>query len=201
MNHPVKVLVFAGSTRAGSWNRQLAAAAARIARADGAEVTELHLGDLTLPLYDGDLEAQAVPPDVIRLKELLYTHEAWLIATPEYNGSYPPVLKNAIDWASRPVPHHPEWRDGRRPFAGKVAGIVSASPGAMGGIRAQSHLLPLLMNLGTWVAPRQFALIKADEGFDPDGQLGQETNRAGLRAVVEQVLWAAARLGVRHAAP
>lgn len=196
-----KLLVFAGSTRAGSWNRKLAAAAARIARADGAEVTELHLADLALPLYDGDLEAQAVPVAVVRLKELLYTHEAWIIATPEYNGSYPPVLKNAIDWASRPIAHHPEWKDGRKPFAGKVAGIVSASPGALGGIRAQSHLLPLLMNLGAWVAPRQFALIKAEEGFDPDGQLGNEANRAGLRAVVDQVLWAARRIGEPHAAP
>ena len=82
MKAPVKALVFAGSTRAGSWNRKLAAAAARVARADGAEVTELHLADLALPLYDGDLEAQAVPVAVVRLKELLYTHEAWIIATP-----------------------------------------------------------------------------------------------------------------------
>lgn len=201
MNVPPRLLVFSGSTRTGSWNRQLAAAAARMARADGARVTELDLADFDLPIYNGDLEARGFPAAAIRLKEIFYTHEAWIIATPEYNGSYPAVLKNAIDWASRPLPAHPEWQDGRLPFAGKVVGVLSASPGGLGGLRAQSHLLPLLMNLGAWVAPTQYGLARADEAFDPDGQLSTDAQRAGLQAVVDQVLWAAARIGQPHVAP
>lgn len=202
MNAPTQLLVFAGSTRAASWNRKLAAAAAQMARDDGAEVTLLELADFDLPLYNGDLEAQrGLPAAAMRLKEIFYTHPAWIIATPEYNGSYPALLKNAIDWASRPVPKHPEWADGRKPFAGKVVGVLSASPGALGGLRAQSHLLPLLMNLHCWVAPKQFGLVKADGGFDPDGHLATDASRAGVRTVVDQVLWAAARIGTAHPAP
>jgi NAD(P)H-dependent FMN reductase len=201
MNTATRLLVFAGSTRAGSINRKLAAAAARMAESGGAQVTLLDLADHELPIYQGDLEARGFPAAALRLKEIFYTHEAWLIACPEYNGSYPALLKNTLDWASRPVPNHPQWQDGRKPFAGKVVGVLSASNGVLAGLRGQSHLLPLLMNLGAWVAPKQFGLAKADEAFDPDGQLATDAQRAGLRAVVDQVLWAAPRIGLPHAAP
>ena len=99
----MKLLIFAGSTRQHSYNRQLAHAAATLARASGAEVTHLELSTLDIPLYNADLEAQGTPPDVIRLKEVMDAHAAWIICSPEYNGSYTALLKNTLDWASSPV--------------------------------------------------------------------------------------------------
>lgn len=194
MTTPPKLLVFAGSTRADSWNRKLATLAAHMARADGAEVTHIELADFDLPLYNGDLEARGIPPAAMRLKELFHAHPAWIICSPEYNGSYTGLLKNTIDWVSRPVQGHPEWGNGTRPFAGKVVGLLSAAPGALGGIRSLDHLAPLLRTLQCWVAPKQFAVSKAGEAFDPDGQLSAEPARASVRAVVEQVLTASQRL-------
>lgn len=193
MTTPIPLLVFAGSTRAQSWNRQLAGAVADIAAAEGAQVTRLELAEFDVPLYNADLEAQGTPPDVIRLKEIFHAHPAWLICSPEYNGSYTALLKNTIDWVSSPVKGDPLWSSGSKPFAGKVVGLLSASPGALGGLRSLSHLAPLLMNLQCWVAPRQFALARAHEAFDPDGQLSVEASRTQAHAVVEQVLWAARR--------
>lgn len=194
MSTPMALLVFSGSNRAQSLNRQLTYAAGDIATAKGAQVTRLHLSDFDLPIYDGDLEARGLPRDVIRLKEVLHAHPAWIISAPEHNGSYPALLKNAIDWASRPVAGDPAWAVGTRPFAGKVIGLLSASPGALGGVRGLAHLAPLLMQLQAWVAPQQFALSKAHEAFDPNGALSTEAHRVAVHSVVEQVLWAARRL-------
>ena len=92
-----KLLVFAGSTRQHSYNRRLAQVAAGMAREAGADVTLLELSDFDIPLYNADLEAQGTPADVIRLKEILRQHPAWIICSPEYNGSYTALLKNTID--------------------------------------------------------------------------------------------------------
>ena len=189
-----QILVFAGSTRAGSWNRKLAAQAAHMARAEGAAVTHVELSDFELPLYNAELEANGMPVAAMRLKEIFHAHPAWIICSPEYNGSYTGLLKNTIDWVSRPVNGHPEWANGTRPFAGKVVGLLSASPGALGGLRSLEHLAPLLRTLQCWVAPKQFAVSRAGEAFDPDGQLASEAARASVRAVVEQVLVAGHRL-------
>ena len=190
MNAHTSVLVFAGSTRAASWNRQLATATAHMATAEGAAVTHIELADFDVPMYDADLEARGTPRDVVRLKEIFFAHPAWLICTPEYNGSYTALLKNTIDWVSSPIKGDPVWASGTKPFAGKVVGLLAASPGALGGLRSLSHLTPLLLNLQCWVAPRQFALSKAHEAFDSDGQLSTELARTSAKAVVEQVLWA-----------
>ncbi len=190
MNAHTSVLVFAGSTRAASWNRQLATATAHMATAEGAAVTHIELADFDVPMYDADLEARGTPRDVVRLKEIFFAHPAWLICSPEYNGSYTALLKNTIDWVSSPIKGDPVWASGTKPFAGKVVGLLAASPGALGGLRSLSHLTPLLLNLQCWVAPRQFALSKAHEAFDPDGQLSTELARTSAKAVVEQVLWA-----------
>ena len=184
---------FAGSTRAQSLNRKLAYAAGDIAAAEGAQVTRLDLADFDLPIYNGDLEAQGTPRDAVLLKEILHAHPAWIISAPEYNGSYPALLKNAIDWASRPVAGDPAWAVGTKPFAGKVVGLLAASPGALGGVRGLSHLAPLLLQLQCWVTPKQFALAKAGEAFDAHGALTSEPARAAVSGVVEQVLWAARR--------
>ena len=189
-----QLLVFAGSTRAGSWNRKLARVAADLARVAGAGVTHIELADFELPLYNADLEARGTPEAAIRLKELFHAHPGWIICSPEYNGSYTGLLKNTIDWVSSPVKGHPEWSSGTRPFEGKVVGLLSASPGALGGLRSQSHLAPLLTNLECWLAPKAFALGQAGSSFDDQGALVQETQRERVRAVVDQVLWAAQRL-------
>ncbi|CAM3751125.1 NADPH-dependent FMN reductase [Paracidovorax anthurii] len=190
-----KLLVFAGSTRQQSFNRRLARATAEIAREAGADATLLELSDFDIPLYNADLEARGTPADVVRLKEVLHAHPAWIVCSPEYNGSYTALLKNTLDWASSPVAGHPQWSDGTLPFRGKVVGMLSASPGALGGLRSQSHLAPLLVNLECWLAPKAFALGHAGSAFDAQGALADATHRERVRAVVDQVLWAGQRLG------
>jgi len=190
----MKLLVFAGSTRLQSHNRKLANNAAALARATGAEVTHIELSDYDIPMYNADLEAVATPPDVMRLKVLMHEHPAWIICSPEYNGSYTALLKNTIDWVSSPVHADPDWTDGFKSFRGKVVGMLSASPGMLGGLRSQSHLAPLILNSQCWLAPQAFALGRAGEAFDADGQLISESHRKSVQTVIDQVLWAAQRL-------
>ena len=190
----MRLLVFAGSTRLHSHNRKLAKVAAALARDAGAEVTHIELADFDVPMYNADLEAAGTPRDVLRLKELAHAHPAWILCAPEYNASYPALLKNTLDWISSPVASDPAWTDGFKSTRGKVVGMLSASPGALGGLRSQSHLAPLLLNLQCWVAPANFALGRAAEAFDAQGQLLDERARKNVRTVVDQVLWAAERL-------
>ena len=190
----MKLLVFAGSTRQQSFNRRLARAAADMAREAGADTTLLELSDFDIPMYNADLEARGTPPDVLRLKQLMWEHQAWIICSPEYNGSYTALLKNTIDWASSPVKGDPVWQDGTRAFRGKVVGMLSASNGALGGRRTQNKLAPLLITLECWLAPRAFALGQAANAFDEYGALVQEAHRQRVQGVVEQVLWATFRL-------
>lgn len=189
-----RLLVFAGSTRRQSFNRKLAGVAAALARASGAEVTHLELADFDIPMYNADQETSATPADVMRLKRLMHAHPAWIICSPEYNGSYTALLKNTIDWASSPVRGDPDWHDGLKSFTGKVVGVLSASPGALGGLRSQSHLVPLLFNAHCWVAPRTFALGNAGTAFDAHDALVSDSQRKNVQAVIDQVLFAAQRL-------
>ncbi|MCW5630442.1 MAG: NAD(P)H-dependent oxidoreductase [Rhodoferax sp.] len=190
----MKLLVFAGSTRQQSFNRRLAAVAAAMGRDAGAEVSHIELADFDIPMYNADLEARGTPADVLQLKQLMFEHPAWIICSPEYNGSYTALLKNTIDWVSSPVKSDPDWTDGFKSFRGKVVGMLSASNGTLGGLRSQSHLAPLLINSQCWLAPKAFALGRAADAFDADGQLRDETQRKNVRGVVDQVLWAAQRL-------
>ncbi|WP_334944149.1 NADPH-dependent FMN reductase [Nostoc sp.] len=163
-----KILAFAGSTRIDSYNKKLVKIAAAGAKAAGAEVTYLDLRDLPLPLFDEDLEAQeGLPANARTFKELLISHQGLLIASPEYNSSITAVLKNAIDWASRPAPNEASLAA----FAGKVATIMSASPGAIGGLRGLVHLRSILGNIKVLVLPDQVAVPKAYEAFNADGTL------------------------------
>lgn len=163
-----KILAFAGSTRTDSFNKKLVKAAIRGAEAAGAEVTYLDLRDLKLPLYDGDDEEQnGLPEGALRLKALMKSHDGLLISAPEYNSSISAVLKNAIDWASRPAPDEKPLEA----FAGKVAALVSASPGALGGLRGLVTVRSILGNIQVVVLPEQFALSKAHEAFNDDGTM------------------------------
>lgn len=190
----MKLLVFAGSTRQQSFNRRLAAVAAQMGRDAGAAVSHIELADYDIPMYNADLEARGTPADVVRLKQLMFEHPAWIICSPEYNGSYTALLKNTIDWVSSPIKADPDWTDGFKSFRGKVVGMLSASNGALGGLRSQSHLAPLLVNAQCWLAPKAFALGRAADAFDTAGALKDEGHRGNVRAVVDQVVWAAKRL-------
>jgi chromate reductase, NAD(P)H dehydrogenase (quinone) len=196
------ILIFAGSSRVQSFNRKLAKEAARLVKEAGARPTYFELQDLNIPLYNADLEARGTPRDVIALKELMHSHAGWIIASPEYNGSYTALLKNTLDWASSPAiagaectPDEAEnWKNGLKPFAGKVIGLLSASPGMMGGLRSLDHLAPLLRNLQCWLTPQQFALGKAGDAFDAQGHLKDAAAEAKVKAVIDQVIFAAQRL-------
>ncbi len=190
----MKLLVFAGSTRAASFNRRLARAVVELARPKAQVVTHLELSDFDLPLYNADLEANARPPAQVQLKALFADHDGWIICSPEYNASYPPLLKNVIDWVTSPVKGDPVWGDEFRASRGKVVGMLSASPGALGGLRAQAHLAPLLLNIQCWVAPKNYALGKAADAFDADGRLVNDKAHASVEAVIDQVIAAATRL-------
>jgi chromate reductase, NAD(P)H dehydrogenase (quinone) len=202
MTTPPAILIFAGSSRVNSFNRKLAKEAARLVREAGARPTYIELQDLNIPLYNADLEARGTPRDVIRLKELMHSHAGWIIASPEYNGSYTALLKNTIDWASSPAKpgtectamEAEEWKNGTKPFVGKVIGLLSASPGGLGGLRSLDHLAPLLRNLHCWLAPQQFALGKAGTAFNAQGQLKDVVSEAKVKAVVNEVIFAAGRL-------
>lgn len=179
----VRLLAFCGSARKESVNRRLLAAAVRVARAAGASVTELDLRSDLLPIYDGDLEAQhGLPAAALELKAQFAAHEGFLIASPEYNGFFSPLLKNTLDWVSRPAPDLPS------PYAGKAAGLLAASPGALGGIRCLPHVRLLLTNLGVTVSPAQLALGHADTAFTGDGRLVDSQQQKSLDKVVADLI-------------
>ncbi len=186
------LLAFAGSVRRDSFNARLARFAAREAEAAGARAVLLDLARYELPLYNGDLEAEAgLPPAAEALKALFLEHDGFLIASPEYNGSISPLLKNAIDWVSRPVAGQPPlvW------FSGKAAGLMAASPGPLGGLRGLVHLRQILSNIGVLAVPAQHAVARAGEAFDADGGLAEEPHGAAVRRVVRETVRLAARLG------
>jgi chromate reductase, NAD(P)H dehydrogenase (quinone) len=175
-----KILAFAGSTREGSFNKKLVRIAVAGATAAGAEVTVLDLRDLPLPLYDGDLEArEGIPENARKLKELMVAHHGFLISAPEYNSSITGVLKNAIDWASRPAPGEPPLVA----FTGKAAALMSASPGTLGGLRGLVHLRAILSNINVLVIPDQVAIPLAHEAFAADGSLKDAKKQAAAEGL------------------
>lgn len=170
MPSPPKILAFAGSTRRDSYNKKLISIAAEGAREAGAEVQVIDLRDYPLPIFDEDLEREGTPENALLLKKILGEHQGLLIASPEYNSSVTAVLKNMIDWVSRPGPLSP----GLVAFSGKVAGLMSASPGALGGLRGLVHLRAILGNIQVLVLPHQVAIPNAHEVFSKEGTLTDE---------------------------
>jgi len=188
----IQLLAFSGSLRRDSYNTKLVTAAAASARKVGADVTLVNLADFAMPLFDEDLESSSGMPDAARrFKALMASHNGFLIASPEYNSSVSGALKNAIDWASRT-----ESSD-EKPllaFRGKVAGLLSASPGALGGLRGLVHLRAILGNLMVHVVPEQFALGRAHEAFDASGALQDERNASAAHSVAAATTRTAAAL-------
>ena len=181
-----KILAFAGSTRKESINGKLLKVAVAAAQQAGADITLIDLADYPMPLFDQDLEASEGLPDGARqLKQLMVEADGFLIASPEYNSAFSPLLKNVIDWASRA-----EAAD-EPPLAayrGKVAAIIAASPGALGGLRGLVFLRMLLGNLGVLVIPEQQAVSFGFKAFADDGSLEDERNQAGVTRVVTSLV-------------
>jgi chromate reductase, NAD(P)H dehydrogenase (quinone) len=186
-----KILAFAASLRAGSWNKKLVRVAAQGARDAGADVTIIDLADYPLPLYNGDDEARdGLPANVHKLKDLCREHHGFLVASPEYNAGYSGVLKNCTDWLSRP-------RDGEKPFeifAMKPAAAMSASPGALGGNRMLATLRGHLLHLQMLVIPQTYGLVRAAEAFDDDGALTDAKVDAAVKKLGRTVAELAAKL-------
>jgi NAD(P)H-dependent FMN reductase len=175
MSQVVSLIAFSGSTRAGSHNRVLLKVATAAAERAGAKVSFVELRDLALPLYDADFETEhGLPPALVTLKAACVAADGYLIAAPEYNGSLSAVLKNTIDWLSRPGPQPGETPFTLAAFRGKVAGLMSASPGAWGGMRGLMHLREILSGVGVLVAAEQFALPAAHAAFKEDGRLDNQ---------------------------
>lgn len=185
-NQSPRILAFAGSARTASLNKKLVAVAARAVREAGAEVCVADLRDYPMPLYDGDLEErEGVPAQASAFKQLLGESDGFLIASPEYNSSITPLLKNALDWASRA---ESEDEEPLRVFQGKAAGLLAASPGRLGGLRGLVHLRAILGNIGVTVVPDQLAVGGAHEAFDAEGNLTSDYHRDGVREVARALV-------------
>ena len=171
MAQKIRIGLLSGSLRKGSYNSQLAAYVAKVTAEGGdVEIDTISLAELDLPMFSEDLEAAEFPSSALELKERMIACDAFLVASPEYNGSISGALKNAIDWASRP-------REGEAPlacFKGKVGGLLAASPGAIGGLRGLRHVRQILTQLHVVVVPAEFALGTSHEAFDDSGAIKDE---------------------------
>jgi chromate reductase len=175
----MRILVLAGSARLDSVHRKLARQTVEALRAAGLEATLADLRDFPMPIYDGDLEAgEGMPAAARELKELARRHDGFAIASPEYNGSFPALLKNALDWISRPEPgeRHLEV------FRGKVAAILSASPGPGGGRRGLHQLRELLEMMSVSVIPVELAIARSSTAFDVEGRLARAVDQKEVAA-------------------
>lgn len=185
------ILAFAGSARRDSFNKKLIRIAVRGAEAAGAKVTLIDLADFPLPLFDQDVEASSgVPENAQKLLGLFKAHDGLMISAPEYNSSITPLLKNTIDWVSRKHGADPALTA----FQGKSAVLMSASPGALGGLRGLVHLRAILGNIGVLVLPEQRAVTQAGDAFDEQGNLKDAKTQAGIEALGERLAAVLARL-------
>ena len=188
-----RILVFAGSIRMGSFNARLAALAAKELTIADADVSLISLTDFPLPLYDGNLEQLNGPPaNAVKLKRLFGAHQGVFIASPEYNASITPLLKNTIDWVSRV-------RDTRDPplaaFKNRVFALGAASNGAYGGMRSLMALRQILeLGCGALVIPEQVAVREAASAFDEMDNLKDGRSAKALTGVTTRLLEMARQL-------
>lgn len=181
------IVAFAGSTRRGSLNRAALSLAEAGARQAGAEVQAVDLRDYPMPLYDAEFhQANGVPDSVRQLREVLRSAAGMLVASPEYNSSVTPLLKNTIDWLSQSVADGVGAGGGRMPFEGKIVGLLGASAGGFGAIRALPHVSFIFSNLGAIVLP-VVAVPAADKLFNADGSVANERQAKGLEELGARV--------------
>jgi NAD(P)H-dependent FMN reductase len=188
-----KILVFSGSIRTGSFNARLAALAAKELTLANAEVTRISLVDYPLPLYDGDLEGRSgAPENATKLKQMMMQHQGVFIASPEYNASITPLLKNTLDWISRVrgMREQPLAAYKNRVFA--IGGASNGQYGAMRSLLALRQVLEI--GCGALVIPEQVAVNKAAEAFDDMENLKDEAMAARLKAVALRLIEVAQRL-------
>ncbi len=185
-----KILVLAGSIRTGALSGKLAALAARDLAAAGAEVDHISLGDYPLPIYDGDLEERkGIPENATRLAKQIAAHDGVFIATPEYNHSLPPLLKNSIDWVSRVSP------TGTVPYWNKVYGLGGTSDGRIGGARALLDLRKVLATaVRGIVIPERIEVSMAQHAFNEMGELIDDVPRDVLKTVLRTLIDFAGRI-------
>ncbi|MDN4574115.1 FMN reductase [Pandoraea cepalis] len=184
-----------GSLRKDSLNRQMLRVAAQGAIDAGGEVTYIDLGEYPMPFYCADAEAESGLPTAARKLQIqIAQSHALLIASPEYNGGYTAVLKNTIDWVSRP---QPDGVSGTALYAGKVAAVISASPGPLGGLRSQTALRTVLEKLGMLVIPESFALGHAHEAWFESGELKEVAVARAISDVGRALQRVASRVSVR----
>jgi NAD(P)H-dependent FMN reductase len=182
-----KILVFAGSIRTGSFNARLAALAAKELTLADADVTLISLADYPMPLYDGNVETASGPPEnAVRLKRTFGAHQGVFIASPEYNASITPLLKNTLDWISRV-------REGREPplaaYKGRAFALGAASNGTYGGMRSLMALRHVLeLGCGALVIPEQVAVREAAQGFDERDNLTDERAARALQATAHRLV-------------
>lgn len=182
-----KILVMSGSTRAGSLNVRLAALAVKELTLVDAEANRISLEDYPLPIYDPDNEANSGShPNAVKLKQMMRAHQGVFIASPEYNGSVPPLLKNAIDWVS-------QVRERGEPaysaFRGRVFALGAASPEPHGGVRGLIALRQILeLGCGALVIPEQVTVPQADQVFDEIDNLSNASLANQLRTQLARLV-------------
>jgi len=188
----INILAFSGSSRRESFNKKLLAIAALGAEEGGANVTLIDLADYPMPVFNQDLEDEkGIPKNALEFKRLLTNHDAFIIASPEYNSSFSPLLKNVIDWASRT---ESDTEPPMEAYQGKMAAILAASPGALGGLRGLVCLRMLLSNLGVAVLPDQQTIPRADKAFNGDGLLIDDKKQNAVKALGRKLTLMAGKL-------
>lgn len=189
----LKILVIPGSLRTGSFNARLAAVAAKELALLDVNVTLISLADYPLPIYDGDLESKSgMPSNAANLKRMIGSHHGVLIITPEYNASVPPLLKNAIDWATRARDRNETFG---QVFRDRAFAIGAASEEKFGGLRGLMALRQILaLGCGATVIPKQIALSFADQAFDEMDRLKDPSDAEMLRGTLRQLIDAAQQM-------
>ncbi|MBA4781703.1 MAG: NAD(P)H-dependent oxidoreductase [Rhizobiales bacterium] len=177
-----KILVFAGSVRAGSFNVILANTLTNALTEMGADAEHLSLADYDMPIFNADIE---IPESVKALALRMSYCDGMVIVSPEYNSSIPPLLKNALDWVSIT---QSDATTGFGPYAGKVCFLAAASPGGLGGIRSLYHLRAVLMNVGAEILTKQLALGNAGAAFDSEGNILDERARDIMKTGLTDLL-------------
>ena len=179
-----KLIAFSGSTRTESLNKKLIACAVTMFKEKGQEIEIINLAEYDLPIYNGDIEQSSFPDNVTKLYKKFKEADGFVIASPEYNSSFSPLLKNVVDWVSRPQNNEPSLTA----FAGKTAMIIAASMGPLGGIRGIYQLRWVLENIMMHVSPSIMALPVAHEAFDENGQIKEEKYKKMLESSVIKMI-------------